>query len=233
MPPKSKTNPSPPTISYAALETRGKHPSPGALHLSLKEQAKAVRGVEECTNHLVLGFTDKDVRNEFLKRKEIPVAGTNFPIKPWPLPETVKIRLKKVGLEATSEDIAKEIRKNKVPLKRVILETCNEAPQWRNGHAHFFIAKDLVPKLPTTITVQERTVRLKVMPKKDSSPSKAPSLDPHSNPIIQEPSKPKATEGKSKGNQASVPLSSPQSMIIDPKPSTVQSALPPCDPGKA
>ena len=179
MAPKSNLTPSP-TISYAALETRGKHPSPGPLHLSLKEQAKAVCGVEETSNHLIVGFTDKEVRNDFLKRKVIFVAGTNFPIKPWPLPETVKIRLKKVGLEATSEDIAKEIRKSKVPLKRVILETCKDAPTWRNGHAHFFIPKELVSKLPDSITVKERVVRLKIMPKKDALPSK-PNPSP-SNP---------------------------------------------------
>ena len=151
--------------TFVALETRGKHPNIGLLFKALKGTAKKITGVEETTNHLLLCFSDTKERTSFLTNKTLEISGITYPVKAWPFPDSIKVRLKKVGLLTPAENIVRELKKV-IPIKKVLLETFSEAPSWRNGHAHFFTTKENAGKLPKAITIDGKSITVKICEKK-------------------------------------------------------------------
>lgn len=156
-----------PKLHYVALETKGQHPPIDALYKALKTTASLIEGVET-SNHLLLGFRQKDQRSGMLTLDTFKVGSISYPVKAWPIDDTSKIRLK-VGLETPVKEIAKAVKKF-VPVHKIIMETHQKAPAWKNGFAHFFIPKTQVPKHPDHIDIGSRKVKVRIQKDKVSQP---------------------------------------------------------------
>jgi len=175
-----------PKLHYVARETKGQHPPIDALYKALKTTASLIEGVEETSNHLLLGFRQKDQRSGMLTLDTFKVGSISYPVKAWPIDDTSKIRLK-VGLETPVKEIAKAVKKF-FPVHKIIMETHQKAPAWKNGFAHFFIPKTQVPKLPDHIDIGSRKVKVRIQKDKVSQP---PSVSQDKvSPIPTEPIQP-------------------------------------------
>jgi len=164
----------PSNLSHLALYTKGNHPKPQKVAASLTGLTSGVVGMEETSNHLVLGFSKLKERNALLAKGKVEIDGRAIEIREWPLPQTVKVRLRKVGLDVTEEDISKALPTKVRKGVKVILETFREVPLWKNGHAHFFLREDLLPLLPSSIQLGSRVVKVEAGKSSKQPPTPQP-----------------------------------------------------------